>query len=87
MKIFNDITKSYSFFDNQDYMLIPVDSINYKNMLCMLVLCIDNISLNIDKDGIFALKEYLKKCEVSEEAQNAEILLELKLQEKEEREC
>lgn len=56
-------------------------------MLCMLVLCIDNISLNIDKDGILTLKEYLKKCEISEEVQNAEILLELKLQEKEEREC
>ena len=56
-------------------------------MLCMLVLCIDNISLNIDKDGILTLKEYLKKCEISEEVQNADVLLELKLQEKEEREC
>lgn len=86
-KIFNDVTKSHSFFYNWDYVKIPADSINFKNMLCMLVLCIDNISLNIDKDGILTLKEYLKKCEISEEVQNAEILLELKLQEKEEREC
>lgn len=86
-KIFNDVTKSHSFFYNRDYVKIPADSINFKNMLCMLVLCIDNISLNIDKDGILTLKEYLKKCEISEEVQNAEILLELKLQEKEEREC
>ena len=86
-KIFNDVTKSHSFFYNRDYVKIPADSINFKNMLCMLVLCIDNISLNIDKNDILTLKEYLKKCEISEEVQNAEILLELKLQEKEEREC
>ena len=53
----------------------------------MLVLCIDNISLNVNKDGLLAMKEYLKGCDESEEVQNAEALLELKIKEKEEKEC
>ena len=86
-KVYNDIKKLYSFFHNQDYTKVPRNSINYKNMLCMLVLCIDNISLNVNKDGLLAMKEYLKGCDESEEVQNAEALLELKIKEKEEKEC
>ena len=57
------------------------------NILVKRVIAASGDWVNIDKDGILTLKEYLKKCEISEEVQNAEILLELKLQEKEEREC
>lgn len=86
-KIFNDAIKTFSFFHNRDYKKIPVDSVNYKNMLCMLILYIKNIFIYVDKEDIFVLKEYLEEDNISEEVQSIENLLELKLNEKEEKEC
>lgn len=83
-KIFNDINKLQDFFRSQDYRKIPIDSINYKNLLCMVVLCVDIILLNIDKNTISIFKDYLKSRGASEGTPNVEILLELKSKEKEE---
>lgn len=83
-RIFKDSDKSQSFFSNQDYKKIPIDSINYKNMLCIAVLCIDTIFINIDKNGISCFKDYLKGSVLSQDMPNLEALLELKLKEEEE---
>ena len=83
-KIFNDIIKLQAFFCNQDYGKIPVDSINYKNMLCMVVLHIDVVLLNVDKNNISIFKDYLKNCGVSEGIPNIGDLLGLKSREKDE---
>lgn len=72
--IFTDSRRVKHFFENRDYLKIPKQSINYENMVCEMILNVQNIVLYIDyKDDWEELKKYLEHLN----GQNTTILISL----------